>query len=439
MNKNTEDRRQNTEDRPPFCAVRPAPCIIFIFAAFVFLAAGTVRAAAADVASLPHPAIPGGFGVNIHFTGGPRDLDLIAQGGFKFVRMDLGWASVEKTKGVYDFQKSGYDALTKGCTARGIHIVYILDYSNKLYEPEQSVRTDEGRNAFAAFAEAAAKRYAGKGVLWEIWNEPNLKQFWSPQPSVEDYCRLVEEAAPRIRKADPGGQVVAGATSQIPLEWLEECFKKGLLGWIDVLSVHPYRSKAPETVVGDYAKLRVLIKQYAPAGKEVPVISGEWGYSNINWDKSRLSDMEQAAYLARMFLVNLHQGVPVSIWYDWKNDGTDANEREHQFGTVGHDLNPKSGYLAAKVLSSTLAGYSIDRKLDLGSEEDFAFRLTNGQNEAIAFWTLGTKHTVTLPVEPTEVLLVGIYGGQVVINWKTDKLKVRAEQSPQYLLIGPRK
>jgi hypothetical protein len=423
---------QNTEYRPP-------SSILLILAATIFqvlTAAGP--ALAAGVPSLPHPAIPNGFGVNIHFTGEPRDLDLIAQGGFKFVRMDLGWASVEKAKGVYDFEKSGYDALTKGCTERGIHIVYILDYSNKLYEEDRSVRTEEGRKAFAAFAETAAKRYAGKGVLWEIWNEPNLKQFWNPQPSAEDYCKLVEETAPRIRAADPGSQVVAGATSQIPMSWLEDCFKAGLLKWIDVLSVHPYRSKAPETVIGDYAKLRELVKQYAPAGKDIPIISGEWGYSNINWDKSRLTEQQQAEYLARMFLINLHQGIPVSIWYDWKNDGTDPNEREHNFGTVGRDLNPKAAYLALKVLSSTLAGYSIDRQLDLGSEEDFAFRLTNEQSEVIAFWTLGKKHTVTLPVEPTEVTLVGTYGGKVVISWKTEKLKLFAEQGPQYLLIRPK-
>jgi hypothetical protein len=46
---------------------------------------------------------------------------------------------------------------------------------------------------------------------------------------------------------------------------------------------------------------------------------------------------------------------------------------------------------------------------------------------------------VTLPVEPTEVTLVGIFGGKVIINWKTERLKLRAEQSPQYLLIKPRK
>ena len=220
--------------------------------------------------------------------------------------------------------------------------------------------------------------------------------------------------------------------------WFEDCFKNGLLNWIDVLSVHPYRSQHPETVIQDYAKFREFIARYAPAGKKITVISGEWGYSNINWDKSRLTEQQQADYLVRMFLINLYQNIPVSIWYDWKNDGTDPNEREHNFGTVKHDLNPKAAYLAAKVLSSTLAGYSIQQKLDLGNENDFAFKLTNGNSEAVAFWSLDPKHNVNLPIDPTEVTLVDIYGAKVIINWKTEHLNIRAEQSPQYLLIKPK-
>ena len=195
--------------------------------------------------------------------------------------MDLAWGAVERKKGVYEFEKSGYDALTKGCSKRGIRILYILDYSNRLYESDRSVRTEQGRRAFAAFAEAAAKRYAGKGILWEIWNEPNIKQFWRPQPSVDDYCKLVEETTPRIKKTDPSGLVVAPATSTIPFNWLEQCFKKGLLKWIDVVSVHPYRPQAPETVIKDYARLRELITRYALNGdltlrehQKIPIISG---------------------------------------------------------------------------------------------------------------------------------------------------------------------
>jgi hypothetical protein len=168
----------------------------------------------------------------------------------------------------------------------------------------------------------------------------------------------------------------------------------------------------------------------------MPVISGEWGYSNLNWDKSRLFEQEQAQYLARMFLINLHQDIPVSIWHDWKNDGMDPNQREHQFGTVRHDPDPKAAYIAAKVLSSTLAGYSIDQQFDLGDDNDFAFKLTKGKSEAIVFWTLAEKHTVTLPVKPAEATLIDIYGGNVIINWRTKNLKLRALQSPQYVLMN---
>jgi len=435
MSPNTEYRIQNTAGCPSISVSHLWPSVFFVFAVVLFLVIGVFSSAVMGAEPLPGPAIPNGFGVNIHFTGLPRDLKMIAEAGFKFIRMDLVWSRIEKTNGEYDFKGSGYDSLTLGCEELGIRVLYILDYSNELYESDRSVRTEAGRKAFADFAEAAAKRYAGKGILWEVWNEANIKQFWTPQPSVDDYCKLVEAVAPRVREADPSGQVVAGATSQIPLGWFDGCFKNGILNWIDVLSVHPYRSQNPETVIQDYAKLRELIARYAPASKQIPVISGEWGYSNINWDKSPLTEQQQAEYMVRMFLINSYQNAPVSIWYDWKNDGTDPNEREHQFGTVKHDLNPKAAYLAAKVLSSTLKGYSIEQKLDLGNENDFAFMLTNGNRQAVAFWTLGPKHNVTLPIDPTEVTLVGIYGAKVIINWKTEHLTIGAEQSPQYLLI----
>jgi len=411
--------------------------LLFAFAV-VFSPVTAVFSQATGAQPLPGPTIPDGFGVNIHFTGIPRDLHMIADAGFKFIRMDLVWSRIEQEKGEYYFKESGYDSLTLACEKLGIRVLYILDYSNMIYETDRSVRTEAGRKAFADFAEAAAKRYAGKGILWEIWNEANIKQFWTPQPSVDDYCKLVEACAARIKQADPSGHVVAGATSQIPLKWFEGCFKNGLLNWIDVLSVHPYRSQPPETVIKDYAEFRKLIKRYAPASKQIPVISGEWGYSNINWDKSRLTEQQQAEYLVRMFLINAYQNIPVSIWYDWKNDGTDPSEREHHFGTVKHDLSPKAAYLAAKVLSSTLAGYSIKERFDLGNENDFAFKLTKGNSEAVAFWTLGPRHNITLPIKPTEVVLVGTYGGKVIINWRTKDLSLRAEQSPQYLLIKPK-
>jgi len=380
--------------------------------------------------------IPNGLGVNIHFTGEPHDLELIAEGGFKFIRMDFAWGAIEREKGIYNFDKSGYDALTEGCLKRGIHPLYILDYSNRLYEESNSIRTAEGREAFAKFAESAVKRYEGKEILWEIWNEPNLKQFWNPQPSIDDYTALVETTISRIKKVVPSAVVVAPATSGIPMDWLEACFKKGMLDWVDALTVHPYRTPAPETVIKDYEKLRELVKRYAPEGKDIPIISGEWGYSSINWDKNHISDEQQAQYLVRMFLINLYQDIPVSIWYDWKDDGVDPNEREHHFGTVTNDLNPKKAYLAMKALADKLNGYSIIERLDLGNDEDFALRLKKGESEAIALWTMGENlsREVGIPVKDREGLMYDMYGEQLPISWHGEKIKL--SQSPEYLIFS---
>src|SRR5438309_1023407 len=82
---------------------------------------------------LPSLIIPQGVGINIHFVRGHEgDLDLIAAAGIKFIRMDFGWAGIEQKKGEYDW--SEYEALTANLEKRGLRAIYILDYSNPLYE-----------------------------------------------------------------------------------------------------------------------------------------------------------------------------------------------------------------------------------------------------------------------------------------------------------------
>jgi len=115
---------------------------VFILVVIALPTVGTLKPYPTGLEPLPKLAIPNGLGVNIHFRCEPRDLDLIAEAGFKFIRMDLTWSGIEQDKGVYDFEKLGYDALIKGCTKRDIRILYILDYSNKLYEPDRSVRSE---------------------------------------------------------------------------------------------------------------------------------------------------------------------------------------------------------------------------------------------------------------------------------------------------------
>ncbi len=99
MNPKTEYRIQKTEDSPSISVLHLR--LLFVFTVVLFLVIGAVSPVVIGAESLPGPAIPDGFGVNIHFTNEPRDLDLIAEGGFKFIRMDLGWGGIEREKGIY--------------------------------------------------------------------------------------------------------------------------------------------------------------------------------------------------------------------------------------------------------------------------------------------------------------------------------------------------
>ena len=47
-----------------------------------------------------------------------------------------------------------------------------------------------------------------------------------------------------------------------------------------------------------------------------------------------MSEEKQGALFAREMLTNVANEIPISIWYDWRDDGSDPNEAEHHFGLV---------------------------------------------------------------------------------------------------------
>jgi len=354
----------------------------------------------AGAAELPALTVPDGLGVNIHFTGEPeRDLDMIQAGGWKFIRMDFTWSAIEKQKGVYDFKE--YDQLTDGLAKRGMRALYILDYSNPLYETDQSVRTEEGRKAFARFAAAGAARYRGRGILWELWNEPNIG-FWKPQPNVNDYMALAKAVFPAIREADPGALRVAPATSGIAFDFLEECFRQGLLQLVDGVTVHPYRQDSPETVAPDYERLRALIARYRPDRPDIPILSGEWGYSSV-WND--FDAQRQGQYLPRQFLINVSLGVPLSIWYDWHDDGPNPKESEHHFGTVTLDYKPKPAYRAMQRLVRALRGMRFVKRIE-SAPDDYLLLFSDGARWTVAAWTIAAPHELEL-IPGRKVFLTG--------------------------------
>lgn len=351
----------------------------------------TLPLLAQEPSGLPGPTISDGFGVNIHFTEAePGELKALAESGNRFVRMDLAWQGVEREKGKYDFSR--YDRLVEDMGRLNIRILFILDYAHRFYDEGLPPHTEEGRLAFARFAAATAERYAGKGIIWEIWNEPNIKQFWKPQPNAMDYCKLAHVTIDAIREVDPKAFIIGPASSTFPWEFLDVMGEQRVLKRLDAVSVHPYRQTMPETAEQDYARLRLLLHKYVP-DRRIPIVSGEWGYSTA-W--RGMTEEKQAQYIVRQRLINLACDVPLSIWYDWRDDGLDPNEPEHHFGTVYRDFRPKPSYLAARQLSRSLAGSHFVCRIATGDPRDWVLLFRRGRDDAVAAWTTGDSRQVTL-------------------------------------------
>ncbi|HLK61232.1 MAG TPA: cellulase family glycosylhydrolase [Chthonomonadaceae bacterium] len=372
--------------------------------------------------------VPDALGVNIHFTDPrPGEMEQLAGAGFRWVRMDFFWGGIERRKGVYDF--AAYDRLMATLKAKKIRPIFILDYGNDLYQ-EGSPRNEVSRAAFARFAAAAVTHFQGQGILWEMWNEPN-GGFWKPSANVDEYIALALETGKAIRAAAPEEWYIGPAVSGMDFDFMEKCFRAGMLDYWDAVSFHPYRNEPPETAAQDFLRVREAIAQYGK-GKNIPILSGEWGYSELY---PGLSLDLQSKYIARQFLSNLANGLIVSIWYDWHDDGTDPKEVEHHFGTVYNDYKPKPTYLAAQTLTRTLNGLPFNKRLSLASANDYCLLFGDGKNLRLAVWTTEkTPHKAVLPVSAGKFEGVDYLGEKAAATAGANGLALQLSDAPQYLI-----
>lgn len=377
---------------------------------------------------LPTPGVPESLGVNIHFTDPANNhLGMLARAGFKWIRMDFSWSSIEQKEGVYDF--SAYDKLMEGLDRYHIRPIFILDYGNDLYQ-KGAPTTPAARQAFCDFVDAAVTHFRHRGILWEMWNEPN-GGFWNPHADANQYSDLALQVGQTIRRAAPDEWYIGPAMAGMDFTFLETCFKRGLLKYWDAVSFHPYRDQPPETAAPDFAHVRQLIAQYAP-GKHIPILSGEWGYSE---KYPGLNLKRQSRFVVREFLFNMANRLRLSIWYDWHDDGLSPTDPEHHFGLVYNDYKPKPAYQAVVTLYKSLNGYKFNKRLALKSSDDYCLLFSKGENTRIAVWTTSkTPHSIHIPCSPGQFTETAALGENTLLSAGQNGLVMTVTHSPSYLI-----
>lgn len=284
-----------------------------------------------------------------------------------------------------------YDDMINQLYANGIKILGILCYSNEIYEEKKSVVTEAGRIAYAAYAAAVADRYKDKEIALEIWNEPNIDPtFWDPQPSYEDYMLLVKAASPSIRSVDSDIPILGVVSSGVDIRFNARCVVRGLLDYVDGISIHPYNSGWRVEALycyGDVTVVKRSLNGHLPDSYfYYPCVWSEMGYTTPIGGS--YTEERQAAVAKQMFILSMFFKTPIFTWFVWQDD-PDPYSYGGNYGIIDKDMQPKLSYYAIQSLITELTGYKQTKMYSTQSIEDYAFLFVHPttQHRKVAAWT----------------------------------------------------
>lgn len=345
------------------------------------------------------------FGVQLHTVQWEpekhrRAVDLMVEAGIQIGRDECHWSHVEQKKGELvippDFI-TNLDYTYK----RGREILLLLNYSNPLYDNGKPPTSEEGLAAYARYCRTMVEATKGKVKYFEVWNEPNAEGFWPPKADARAYARLLKVASAAIREANPEAVILAPATSGYAEDFLREMLKEpGVWESFDVLSFHPYCHPASPEAAQKFEQLDALMEELKAQGTTKPVWLSEFGYHTA--DMGGVTEREQAAYLARFYLLAMTRPyISGVVWYWLGPDGPNPDWGEDRFGLVREDYSKKPSF---ELYSMLIREFNFPIKSEIISSNPYLIKYQTNDNHLLAGWTDGNKMGLSLRT-PTSINL----------------------------------
>lgn len=262
------------------------------------------------------PTLATNFGVAAHFMWHSREqtsaeIARIAGAGLTTVRFDLGWRWVEPNrKGVYDESVlQQLDWTLAQLDARGITpIVTVIETPTWARPGGTGIFTPPANpQDYADMMRMLAGRYAGRnGMTWEIWNEPNLVEFWATGPNAAQYTDLLRRTYSAIKAVAPQSIVLGGAIAFGDLPYLNGMYAAGAGGSFDALSIHPYTAgRAPSdnsvawfSLRGQFTDMRTILTTHGDGSKLIYATEFGWSTDDVS-DAQRATYMREAVAIMR--------------------------------------------------------------------------------------------------------------------------------------------
>lgn len=284
-------------------------------------------------------------------------------------------------------------------------------------------------------------------MYWEIWNEPDIDEFWKPEPDAVSYTNLLKHAYIAAKEVVPSVKIVGlGGVDPGKTEYIRTAFQNGALDYMDVISFHPYGDSPIFERSFQYQNLDVIKNLMGQYNSDIPIWATETGYTT---SRQGLSEARQAELLVRVYLSLLSQGVENIFWYPLADDRDYAPAEDDSVphpGLLDSNLSPRKAYAAYKTMATLLEGYRLSQEYDIG-EDGKALLFERGADEQIlVLWTFGeevdkrgnitspSERSVSFTIEGNVDDVIGIYGESVMsADVGSPVLTVKIDNSPVFV------
>jgi hypothetical protein len=322
-----------------------------------------------------------------------QDLGQMATNGVHTNRFEIGWKSVEATKGTYKWGPS--DRFIGALAKRGIRAAPFVWGSPRWVSTNPGsppIDTAAHELAWKSFLGAAVARYQAGGAYWrnkyheqygalatpvpvrswQVWNEPNLAKFFNPggtdAQTVQRYARLLRISHDAIKSKDPKAKVVLAGNPGYPpsgglkaWEFLNRLYGiSGIKAEFDVAALHPYASTLYE-FGNEIRNVRSVIRQHGD--QDTPLWLTEFGWGSAPPDRFGINQglTGQQTLLRQSFKLALQNranwNVQRLFWFLWRDPAPDSQFANRcsfcsSAGLLRHDRTAKPSFAAYKSYSA---------------------------------------------------------------------------------------
>jgi hypothetical protein len=299
---------------------------------------GWMGVVATDTSLLSDPALWG------------AETAVMRRNGVQSVRVPGYWYALEPAQGSFDLR--ALDALVEGAARRRLRLLPTLlgtpHWASRSGTPN-AVPDDPA--VIGPVLTALVGRYGPAGSFWaehpglprvpirawQIWNEPELGQYWDPpKPGAwaTTYVALLRAARRALRAADRHARVVLAGLPNDSWNLLRRIHRAGGAGQFDVAAVHAYTS-SPRNVVRILRRDRRELDRHR--GRSVELLVTEMGWSSgahrahtedyVTWNTTERGQARRVPQVYRaVAAVRRKLRVSGAYWYSWYTPERPASE-----------------------------------------------------------------------------------------------------------------